>query len=141
MVPHLSISPVPVKDLAGSYADWRAQYSSSSPCAFGAEICFEGVVRGIENDRLITGIEYSCYEPMVIAELDRVAATGQERFGDHPLYIHHVTGFVKEGEPSIVIRVYLPHSKEAFDACQWYLAAMKKHIPIWKRAIFYEPTQ
>ena len=141
MVPHLSISPVPVKDLAASYADWRAQYNSSAPCANGAEICFEGVVRGTESGHQISGIDYSCYEPMVTAELDRLAANGQERFGDHPLFIHHVTGFVKQGEASIVIRVFLPHSKQAFDACQWYLAAIKKYIPIWKRAIFYEPSQ
>lgn len=78
---------------------------------------------------------------MAQEELQRIVEQGQKTFGSHPLFIHHVTGFVAEGDPSIVIRVCLPHSKEAFDACQWYLAAIKKRVPIWKQAILHEPSQ
>jgi molybdopterin synthase catalytic subunit len=96
---------------------------------------FLGVVRGEEGGEPIEGIEYSAYLPMAEEELARIAAAGQERFGGHAVRIHHVTGFVRAGEASLLVRVSARHSAEAFEACGWYVGEIKRRLPVWKRPV------
>ena len=101
---HLSISPTPVNRLEPVDAD-----DPNAP--FGAFVRFEGVVRGTESGRSITGIDYSAYQPMAEKTLRQLADEGRDKFAPHHLRVHHVTGFVAAGAPSVVIEVgYTPPS-------------------------------
>ena len=102
----------------------------------GAECQFLGTVRGEENGRIITGIEYSAYRPMADHELEQLCDRGQREHGPHRVEIQHRLGFVAACEPSIVIRVKTKHSAESFDLCRWYLREIKAHVPIWKKPVF-----
>ena len=102
----------------------------------GAEVQFLGTVRGTEDGRPITGIDYTVYRPMAEKMLDDLVARGQQDHGPHSLFIQHRLGFVAACEPSIVIRVKTKHSAKAFDLCRWYLKEIKTHVPIWKRPVF-----
>ncbi|MEM0895965.1 MAG: molybdenum cofactor biosynthesis protein MoaE [Verrucomicrobiota bacterium] len=104
--------------------------------ATGAVSQFLGVVREMENDAPIDGIDYEAYLPMAERQLRRIAMEATEEFGLHPLHIHHRTGFVAAGEPSIGLAVALPHSREAFDLCQYYLQRIKTEVPVWKNIVF-----
>lgn len=112
------------------------QNALPSGARMGADIRFLGVVRGEENQRPIRGIRYSAYLPMAERELAKIAEEGRRRFGPHPLTIHHVVGEVAAGAPSVVIRLALPHSREAFAAIDWYLRELKSRVPIWKEPIY-----
>lgn len=102
----------------------------------GAEVQFLGTVRGTEDGRPITGIDYTVYRPMAEKMLADLVARGQQDHGPHSLFIQHRLGFVAACEPSIVIRVKTKHSAQAFDLCRWYLKEIKTHVPIWKRPVF-----
>jgi molybdopterin synthase catalytic subunit len=116
----------PITDPAAPFAEGQ-----------GAEACFLGVVRGVEDGRAITGIDYSAYEamagPMMASLYDHAR---QVHAAEHEVYIRHRLGFVAAGLPSIVIRVRTKHSAAAFDLCRWYLAEIKTTVPIWKRPVF-----
>lgn len=102
----------------------------------GAGVQFLGTVRGEEDGRAITGIEYSAYAPMAEKMFAELGERGQQEHGAHRVEIQHRLGFVAACEPSIVIRVKTKHSAEAFEICRWYLKEIKKHVPIWKKPIF-----
>jgi len=102
----------------------------------GADIRFHGVVRGEENDKIITGIDYSCYLNMACGELNKIVACMQQENPEHLATVHHRIGFVAAGDASILIRVQTAHSQAAFDISREYLKRIKHSVPIWKKPIF-----
>lgn len=106
----------------------------------GADVQFLGTVRGEEDGRRITGIDYSAYRPMAGKELEKLCLKAQEEHQGHRVEILHRLGFVPACEPSILIRVKTRHSAEAFDLCRWYLKEIKTTVPIWKKAVFADMT-
>ena len=104
-------------------------------CDEGAEAQFLGAVRGEEDGRPITGIEYTAYRPMADKMLGELCERAQREHGPHRAEIQHRLGFVAVCEPSIVIRVKTRHSAEACELCRWYLREIKTKVPIWKRPI------
>ncbi|MCA1962732.1 MAG: molybdenum cofactor biosynthesis protein MoaE [Prosthecobacter sp.] len=121
---HLSTDPIPTAEMP-PFAPGQ-----------GAEVRFLGTVRGLEEGRPISGIDYTAYLPMAERVLDRLLREGQEKHGPHEVFIQHRLGFVAAEEPSILIRVRTRHSAEAFDLCRWYLREVKTQVPIWKRPLF-----
>lgn len=119
----LSTDPIP--QLPAVFADGE-----------GADVQFLGTVRGEEDGRPITGIEYTVYQGMAEKELEKLCERGQREMGPHRVDIQHRLGFVAAREPSIVIRVKTRHSAEAFDVCRWYLKEVKTTVPIWKKPVF-----
>lgn len=101
----------------------------------GAEVCFLGVVRGMEEGRLIFGIRYTAYESMALGMLHALHVRALEVHGPHQLVLKHRLGFVSAEEPSIIIRVRTKHSAASFDLCRWYLDQVKKTVPIWKEMV------
>ena len=132
---------------AGTKATAAARVSTrvdSSPLAtshsfhsphHGAELCFTGVVRGLEQGSPIHGICYTAYLPMAQG---RLRALAEETAADHPqalIYIHHTLGEVAAGQASILLAVATPHSAEAFAVSQTLLRRLKLEVPIWKKPI------
>lgn len=102
----------------------------------GAVIDFWGVVRPIEDDREIEGIDYDAHHEMAEHQLKRIAEQAAERFELRRVIIHHRTGFIAVGEASLFLRVASPHRREGFQASQWIVDELKKKVPIWKRPRF-----
>ena len=103
---------------------------------WGADVVFLGRVRDTEDGRRITGIEYSAYPEMAMKVMEEIAAAMLEEFGPHPVRVHHRTGFVPAGEPSILIATGARHSAAAMNLCAEYLRRIKTLAPIWKRPVF-----
>ncbi len=103
---------------------------------WGADLTFLGRVRDSEDGRRITGIEYTAYPEMALRVMEEIAAAMQAEHGPHPVRIHHCTGFVPAGEPSILIATGARHSAAAFALCAEYLRRIKSTVPIWKRPVF-----
>ena len=102
----------------------------------GAVIDFWGVVRPLEEGREIEGIDYEAHREMAEHQLKRIAERAAERFGLKRVIIHHRTGFIALGEPSLFLQVASPHRSEGFKASQWIVDELKKKVPIWKRPRF-----
>ena len=106
--------------------------------ASGAIVDFWGVVRGLEEGREITGIEYEANRPMAEHQMRSLAETAIEKFGLARVFIRHRIGFVPAAEASIVVRVESARRSAAFDATQWIMDELKQTVPIWKNPIFKE---
>ena len=104
----------------------------------GAIVDFWGVVRGIEEGREITGIEYEANRPMAEHQMRSLAEAAVGKFGLARVLIRHRIGFVPAAEASIVVRVESARRAAAFSANQWIMDELKQTVPIWKHPIFKE---
>jgi molybdopterin synthase catalytic subunit len=102
----------------------------------GALVDFFGVVRGIENEQPIDGIEYQAFVEMAEIELKRIAEIARKDFMLGLVLIHHRIGFVPVGEPSLFVRVSASHRDTAFTGCQYIIEQLKARVPIWKHPAF-----
>jgi molybdopterin synthase catalytic subunit len=102
----------------------------------GAVVDFFGVVRTIENERLIDGIEYEAFEAMAHRQLTLIADEARERYGLASVIIHHRIGFVRAGEASLFVRVSARHRRAAFEGSSQIIERLKQAVPIWKHPIY-----
>ena len=101
----------------------------------GAILEFWGVVRGLEGEGKISGIDYEAHEPMARHQMEILCREAAGRFPIERLVLHHRIGFVPTAEPSLFLRVWAGHRGPAFDAARWIIEELKARIPIWKHPI------
>lgn len=101
----------------------------------GAVVNFLGVVRGSEDGKTISAIEYEAFEKMVRHQFDRLFDEMAKRWPIESVRLVHRVGVVKVNEPSLWVEVVAPHRGEAFSACQWLIDEMKRVVPIWKKPV------
>ena len=106
----------------------------------GGTCLFLGTVRDAPSDGGVTGIEYSAYEAMAVAEFDRILAEVRRRWPDARLAVRHRLGLVPTEEASIAIAAAAPHRAEAFDACRYVIDQVKNRLPIWKKELHVDGT-
>lgn len=104
--------------------------------ATGAIVDFWGVVREIEGEQKIEGIEYETHWTMAEYQLNKIVARAISDFALELVIVHHRVGFVSAGESSLFVRVSGQHRAEAFNASQSIIEELKKRVPIWKHPIF-----
>ena len=102
----------------------------------GAVVVFEGIVRDNSRGRRTLYLDYDAYEPMALAELEKLAAEALRRFAIRDCRIVHRIGRLDIGETSVLIVVASAHRAAAFDACRWVIDTLKKTVPIWKKEYF-----
>ena len=103
----------------------------------GGTCVFLGTVR---NDDGVTAIEYTAYDEMAAAEIDRMLEEAQARFPTARVILQHRLGLIPVGEASIAIVAAAPHRDEAFTACRHVIEEVKKRLPIWKKEIHADGT-
>ncbi len=108
--------------------DWRGQT--------GATLDFWGVVRGLEDGREISGIEYEAHQEMAQHQMEVIAQEAGPKFGLAEVILHHRIGMVAAGEPSLFLRVASGHRGAAYEGSAWIVAELKKKVPIWKKPVF-----
>ena len=98
----------------------------------GGTCVFLGTVR---NDADVTGIEYSAYDDMALAEIKQMLAEAEERWPDARVMLQHRLGQIPAGEASIAIAAAAPHRDAAFAACRYVIEEVKQRLPIWKKEL------
>jgi len=101
----------------------------------GAAVYFLGVVRGIEDGKVIEAIDYEAFEKMVEHQFSLLFDEMEKRWPIESVRLIHRVGVVKVNEPSLWVEVIAPHRGEAFAACQWLIDEMKRVVPIWKKTL------
>ena len=102
----------------------------------GAVVNFLGVVRGEEDGKSISAIDYEAFEKMVTHQFNLLFDEIAKRWPVDSVRLIHRIGVVKVNEPSLWVEIVAPHRGEAFAACQWLIDEMKRVVPIWKRPRF-----
>src|SRR3954452_20315043 len=110
--------------------------SQSFPEEAGGIVDFWGVVRGVEDGREISGIEYEAHRVMAEHQLRNIAEQTARDFQLKQITIVHRTGFVAASEASLFVRVCSRHRAAAFEASAWIVDELKKRAPIWKHVRF-----
>jgi molybdopterin synthase catalytic subunit len=103
----------------------------------GGTCTFLGTVRS-EDD--VTGIEYSAYDDMALAEISRILGEAKARWPESRVTLQHRLGLVPLGEASIAIAAASPHRDDAFAACRYVIEQVKKRLPIWKKEMHADGT-
>jgi len=99
----------------------------------GGTCVFLGTVRGGPEENGVTDIEYSAYDGMAEAEIERILSEARQRWPVARVALRHRIGRVPVGEASIAIAAAAPHRAEAFAACRHVIEEVKKRLPVWKK--------
>ena len=130
-VPLVTVTPAPLDTDALMREVSRAASGSD-----GAVTSFVGLVRDHNLGRRVLFLEYEAYEPLALRVLDRIRGEAGQLWPGTRLGLHHRTGRLEIGEPSIVIVAASPHRADAFAACRYAIERVKQIVPIWKHEHF-----
>ncbi|PYP08846.1 MAG: molybdopterin converting factor [Gemmatimonadetes bacterium] len=122
MMMHLTRHPLDVNDLLATVQSAER----------GGTCVFLGTVR---NDGDVTGIDYSAYEAMAVAEIERILSDAQAQWPEARVMLQHRLGVIPAGEASIAIAAAAPHRDEAFASCRYVIEEVKQRLPIWKKEL------
>ena len=99
----------------------------------GGTCVFMGTVRNGPEESGVTEIEYSAYDAMAEAEIERMLAETEAQWPGVRVGLRHRVGRVPVGEASIAIVAAAPHRAEAFAACRHVIEEVKRRLPMWKK--------
>jgi MoaE-MoaD fusion protein len=102
----------------------------------GAVATFVGTTRSESRGRTVDHLEYEAYEGMAERVMAEIAARLQQQYDLCEIAIHHRTGRVDIGEPSVVIAVSAPHRQDALAACKDAIDTLKEQVPLWKKEVY-----
>jgi molybdopterin synthase catalytic subunit len=102
----------------------------------GAVATFIGTVRDTNAGRRVRWLEYEAYAPLALRSFEQIADEALERWPGIQIAIHHRTGRVGVGEPSVVIAAASGHRADAFGAARYAIERIKQITPIWKHEHF-----
>jgi molybdopterin synthase catalytic subunit/molybdopterin converting factor small subunit len=115
----------------------RALLDAVSAASAGGIVLFSGVVRDQTGGRRVKFLEYEAHAPMAEAKMREIAAAVRGRWPDVVrVAMVHRTGRLMIGESSVMIAIASPHRRQAFEACQFAIDALKETVPIWKKEHF-----
>lgn len=106
--------------------------------ATGATTLFIGTVRESNDGRAVTGIDYSAYDAMAVAEMQRIVDEAAAAFPGIRTALVHRIGTLALEEASVAIAVAHARRAPAMDASRFIIEALKQRVPIWKREHYVE---
>jgi molybdopterin synthase catalytic subunit len=102
----------------------------------GAIATFTGTTRVVSRGRVVQHLEYEAYPGMAEKVMAEIADELRARYEVSEIAIHHRTGRVDIGEPSVVIAVSAPHREAALAACKDAIDTLKERVPLWKKEVY-----
>ena len=120
-------------EISTSPIDTAALQASLGDQAAGGYCAFEGWVRNENEGHTVERLEYEAYEPLAIAEGEKVLVEARERFGILGARCVHRVGMLELGDCAVWIGVASKHRDEAFKACRYIIDEIKVRLPIWKK--------
>ena len=123
-----------IVERASAVIDAAEAIAFVSDPGFGGIDVFIGKVRDLNQGRAVQGITYDLFDPLVLAEFERLVAEVRGQFGPRvKLYVAHAKGRLAVGDTAVVVAAGTPHRDEAFKACRALIEAVKHRSPIWKQ--------
>ena len=101
--------------------------------AAGAYVGFEGWIRNHNEGEQVLRLEYEVYEPLALAEGEKVIAEAAAKFPLLHAECVHRSGALDIGECAVWVGVTSAHRDEAFTACRYIIDQVKVRLPIWKK--------
>lgn len=127
------IELVPDVDLQQAYTFLQC------PQAGGIDL-FVGTVRDHAQGKQVLRLEFEAYEPMALAELEKIAARAARQWPLHRIVIQHAVGTKLVGAPVVITGVSAAHRQAAFEACRFLIDELKQSVPIWKKEFYTDSS-
>jgi molybdopterin synthase catalytic subunit len=108
--------------------------------ARGGIATFLGLVRDHHEDRAVTGLNYSAYEPMAESTCQEIRDEAEARWPVR-VALRHRLGQLDIGDVAVAIAVGCGHRDEAFAACRYVIEELKRRVPIWKLETYADGTE
>ncbi len=116
--------------------DSRAMVERAQGDGDGAVIVFEGVVRDNSAGRRTLYLDYECYVPLAVQQLEEIGCGLLERHAIHGVALVHRIGRLRIREASVSIVVASAHRRPAYDASLEAINEVKRRVPVWKKEYF-----
>ncbi|MGH7953269.1 MAG: molybdopterin synthase catalytic subunit [Limisphaerales bacterium] len=100
----------------------------------GAQVEFQGIVREMENGKIIPGLFYEAHEPMARRMLEKILGEFAAAHSCEEVRFIHRLDFVPAGEASLFVRVKSKHRQAALQMTASLIDRLKSDVPIWKLA-------
>lgn len=110
-----------------------------SDAAAGGVTVFVGNVRDHDENKSVTGLEYSAH-PTAMAELGEVADEVAREYDVLAVAAVHRVGRLGIGDAAVVVATAAAHRAEAFEASRALIDRLKQRVPIWKHQLFTDGT-
>ena len=105
--------------------------------AAGGSAMFVGTVRNNDNDKNVTGLQYSAH-PTAVAKMREICEKIASTHDVIKLAAVHRVGDLQIGGLAVVVAVSTGHRGEAFAACKDLIDTIKAETPIWKHQLFVD---
>jgi molybdopterin synthase catalytic subunit len=102
---------------------------------------FIGTVRNNTKGKKVRWLEYEAYETMAVSEIKKIIESAKQKWDLKGYSVIHRTGTLQPNEIAVVIVVACGHRKESFEACQFIIDELKKHVPIFKKEVFEDGAE
>lgn len=104
----------------------------------GAIATFAGTVRAERrpDGAPLNALEYSAYEPMALAEMQRLCDAVSRDYALQRAVLVHRLGVLAVGEASVAVVVSAGHRGAALDACRALIEGLKAAVPIFKKELW-----
>lgn len=106
-----------------------------SDAAAGGVTLFVGAVRDHDENKSVTGLEYSAH-PTALDQLVDVAEEVAREYDVLAVAAVHRVGKLAIGDAAVVVATAAAHRGEAFEASRALIDRLKQRVPIWKHQIF-----
>lgn len=116
--------------------DSRALVADMQGDGDGAVVTFEGVVRNHSLGRQTLFLDYECYAPLALRQLEAIGSDVLKRFEIHGIGLVHRVGRLQIREASVAIVVAAAHRQPAYEASLEAINAVKRQVPVWKKEHF-----
>ncbi|HEY0773565.1 MAG TPA: molybdenum cofactor biosynthesis protein MoaE [Nocardioidaceae bacterium] len=110
-----------------------------SDAAAGGVTLFVGNVRDHDENKSVTGLEYSAH-PTALAQLTDVAEEVAREYDVLAVAAVHRVGQLGIGDAAVVVATAAAHRGEAFEASRALIDRLKERVPIWKHQLFADGT-
>ncbi|HEU4511748.1 MAG TPA: molybdenum cofactor biosynthesis protein MoaE [Nocardioidaceae bacterium] len=113
--------------------------TSVSDAAAGGVTIFVGNVRDHDENKSVTGLEYSAH-PTALTLLSDVAEEVAREYDVLAVAAVHRVGKLAIGDAAVVVATAAAHRGEAFEASRALIDRLKERVPIWKHQLFADGT-
>jgi len=85
--------------------------------------------------------EDEAYEPMAIAEIEKICNRIREKWEVEHIAITHRLSNVPVCEASVVVAISSAHRRESLEAAQYAIDELKSFAPIWKKEVYEDMNE
>ncbi len=135
-MPHPAVRLVDIRDTA---LDPNEVLSVLNESVDGGVTLFVGKVRDHDDDKGVTGLDYSAH-PTALARLAAVCDRIAEEYDVHGVAALHRVGTLEIGDAAVITATAAAHRDVAFAASRALIDTLKEEVPIWKHQRFADGT-